>query len=193
MRMRLFVGIELAEDVRVAAARAADLLRAALIRAGTDVSARWVDAGNLHITLWFIGEVPEDRAAEVGAALQSRFATPAFDVSVNGLGAFPRSGPPRVFWLGITRGADTIRQVYGEVRDRLVALGFEEEKRPYSPHLTIARVREIRRGSPAPVREALAALSAMCGSSRVDAVTLFRSRLSPKGSQYEPLLRVPLA
>jgi 2'-5' RNA ligase len=191
--MRLFVGVELDEAVRAAAAETADRLRARLNRSGTDVSARWVHPANLHITLWFIGEVADERAAEVKAALQPRFATPAFEMSVRGLGAFPGSGPPRVFWLGIASGEQALGRLYGEVRDRLVRLGFEEEKRPYSAHLTIARVKEIVRGPAAAVRDALAALPGECGSSRVDAVTLFRSRLSPKGSQYEPLLRVPLS
>lgn len=191
--MRLFVGVELDDRVRGAAADAAEQLRARLKRSRADLNARWVDPDNLHITLWFIGEVNDDRGAEVRGALQTRFATPAFAVSVNGCGAFPPSGPPRVFWLGITSGVEPMRQVYDEVRDRLVAIGCEEEKRPYSPHLTIARVKAIGRGSARTVRDALAAVPAACGVCRVEAVTLFRSRLSPKGSQYQPLLRVPLS
>lgn len=190
--MRLFVGIELDEDVKAAVGRVADRLRTSLRHAGAEVDARWVETANLHLTLWFIGEVDDERAGRIQEVLRPQFATPVFEVTVDGLGAFPRSGPPRVFWLNIARGAESVGRLYGEVRDRLLGLGFEEEKRPYSPHLTIARVKGIRRGSPR-VREELSALAAACGASRVGAVTLFRSRLSPKGSQYEPLLRVPLS
>lgn len=191
--MRLFVGVELDDRVRRAAAEAAEHLRVRLKRSRADVNARWVDPDNLHITLWFIGEVHDDRAAELRGALQAPFGTPAFDVRLDGCGSFPPSGPPRVFWLGVASGVEPMRQLYGEVRDRLVAIGCEEEKRPYAPHLTIARVKEIGRGSARAVRDAVAAVPAACGSSRVEAVTLFRSRLSPKGSRYEPLLRVPLS
>jgi 2'-5' RNA ligase len=98
-----------------------------------------------------------------------------------------------VFWLGVTSGAESMARVYGEVRDRLAGIGFEAETRPYSPHVTIARVKDLGRGAARPVRDALAAVPADCGSCRVATVTLFRSHLSPKGSRYEPLLRVPLS
>jgi RNA 2',3'-cyclic 3'-phosphodiesterase len=191
--VRLFVGIELDQDVRAAAASAAERIRARLKRARADVNVRWVDPDNLHVTLWFIGDVRDDRATEVQGVLQARFDTPAFKVRVNGCGAFPPSGPLRVFWLGLVDGLEPIRRVHAELRDRLVAIGCEEEKRPYSPHLTIARVKAIGRGSAPTVRDALAAVAADCGSCRIEAVTLFRSRLSPQGSRYEPLLRVPLS
>lgn len=191
--MRLFVGVELDERVRAAAAEAAEQVRARLKRSRADVSARWVDPDNLHITLWFVGEVTDDRAAALHRALDTPFAAASFQLRVKGCGAFPLSGPPRVFWLGIASGLEPIGQLYGEVRGRLVAVGYEDEKRPYSPHLTIARVKEIGRGAARPVRDALAAVPADCGACRIEAVTLFRSRLSPKGSRYEPLLRVPLS
>jgi 2'-5' RNA ligase len=125
--------------------------------------------------------------------LEPRFETAAFDLHVSGCGAFPPSGPPRVFWLGIAGGIGSMTAIHREVTDRLVAAGCEAETRPYSPHLTLARVKEIGRSAVRPVRDALASAPADCGSCRVAAVTLFRSHLSPKGSRYEPLLRVPLS
>jgi len=191
--MRLFVGVEIDERVRAAAAEAAEDLRSRLKRSRADVRARWVEPENLHVTVWFIGEVKDDRAEEIQRTLQPRCSTPAFELGLRGLGAFPPSGPPRVFWLGVTSGAESMARVYGEVRDRLVGIGFEAETRPYSPHVTIARVKDLGPGAARPVRDALAAVPADCGSCRVATVTLFRSHLSPKGSRYEPLLRVPLS
>jgi 2'-5' RNA ligase len=207
--MRLFVGVELDERVRAAAADAVEELRARLKRSRTEVMARWVAPENLHVTLWFIGEANDDRAAEIRGTLQRVLSTPAFELRARGCGAFPAAGPPRVFWLGITGGAEPMLRLYGEVKDRLVGIGFEPEKRPYSPHITIARVKAVRsrvftsagssqdrdltpRAARA-VREALAGMTADCGACRIDAVTLFRSHLSPNGSRYEPLLRVPLS
>ncbi len=191
--MRLFVGVELDDRVRAAAADLAERLRRRLQRSRIRVNARWIAPENLHVTLWFIGEVNDERGAEIARALEPAFATPSFDLHVKGCGAFPPSGPPRVFWLGLASGADSVRCVYDEVKDRLAPLGFEPEKRLYSPHLTIARIKDIDRGAARRVRETLADVPADCGSCRVAAVTLFRSRLSPKGASYEPLLRVPLS
>jgi 2'-5' RNA ligase len=208
--MRLFIGVELDERVKSAAADAADTLRTTLKRARVDLDARWVEPENLHVTVWFIGEAGEARAAEIRRTLEPRFATPAFDLHVNGLGAFPPSGPPRVFWLGIAEGAESMGHVYNELRVRLVALGLQPERRPYSPHITVARVRGVRSrfssssknrdltpkaggGGQRGVREALEGVSGDCGVCRVSAVTLFHSHLSPHGARYEPLLRIPLS
>jgi 2'-5' RNA ligase len=191
--MRLFVGVELDDAVRAACADAAARLRGRLTELGAEVTARWIDPENLHITVWFIGEVNDERAHAITSALQPGFATPAFDLVVRGSGAFPPSGRPRVFWIGVTDGHASMGQLFQDLKARLVPMGFEAEKRPYSPHVTIARVKEAGRGAARQVRDALAGVPADCGSCRVRAVTLFRSRLSPHGSKYEPLLRVPLS
>lgn len=187
--MRLFVGVELGSDVRARAAGIAEALRHRVESVRPPVDLRWVAPENLHITLWFIGNVDHARASAIRSALDRPFATAAFDLPVGGCGVFPRSGPPRVIWIG-TQAAAEMSRLYGEVRDRLLPLGFEEERRPYSAHVTIARVREARAGRE--LRELLGRTPAVCGVSRVTAVTLFLSRLSPKGAAYEPLLRVPL-
>ena len=188
---RLFIGLELDDAVRAAAAAAAARLRDL---AGPDIDARWIPAENLHITLWFIGEVDDERASRIGTAIDRPFATPTFDLAIGGAGAFPAAGAPRIFWLGVGAGADAALALHDEVGARLAPLGFEPERRAYAAHLTVARVKEARRrGGHAGVRAALAASSYDAGACRIRAVTLFRSRLSPKGAAYEPLLRVPLS
>ena len=188
--MRLFIGVELDEQVRDRAAAIAESLR---IQLGRRINARWIPAANLHITLWFIGEVADDRADELLDALRPPFVEPSFDIHVAGLGAFPASGAPRVIWLGVQSGGDRLVRLHAELADRLQPLGIEPERRAYSAHLTIARVKDVS-GSKRDVqlRAAFPALAAVAGQCRVAAVTVFRSRLSPKGAAYEPLLRVPL-
>jgi RNA 2',3'-cyclic 3'-phosphodiesterase len=190
--VRLFAGIDLDAPVRSAAAAATDHLRAELPRVDPDFAARWIPPANLHITLWFLGEVADEAATAVVAALRQPFPTASFPLVLRGCGAFPRSGPPRVLWVGVSRGAPEMRALYGELADRLVPLGFPREPRPYSPHLTVARVKASGRGTARAVRQLLAETAADCGTSAVTAVTLFRSRLSPRGAAYEPILRVPL-
>lgn len=190
--MRLFVGIELSAAMKDAAFAASEHLQSALKRARLHVDARWVAASNLHITLWFIGEVDDARAARIGEVMKAPFEVAPFTLRVAGLGAFPPSGPPRVFWLGATAGADPLGELHRQVESRLTPLGFEPERRAYSAHLTIARVKDVPRGASPQIRRLLADIPADAGATEITAATLFRSRLSPKGSTYEPLMRIPL-
>jgi 2'-5' RNA ligase len=190
---RIFVGVELDPAVKAAAAAAAAALRDDLASADIRVLARWVPEDNLHITLFFIGEVADAGVTRVEAALAPPFAHPGFGIHLSGLGAFPPSGVPRVFWIGVRAGREALSALQADVSARLATAGCEPEGRPYSAHLTIARVKDLQsRGHAARVRRILAGRDADAGESRVSAVTLFQSRLSPKGSTYEPLLRVPL-
>lgn len=188
--MRLFVGVELDAEVRASAAAVGRSLRAHLPRV---VVARWIREENLHITLQFLGEVDDVRAPAVVAAVDSPFTLPAFPIVIGGLGAFPPSGSPRVFWLGVARGGGALAALHDEVADRMEPLGFPRERRRYAGHLTIARIKHPGpRSAHQAVRRSLAELPAHIGESQISAVTLFRSRLSPKGASYDAVLRVPL-
>jgi len=192
--MRLFIGIELDDRMKAAATDVAERLRQRLHRVSAHLDARWIREDNLHITVWFIGEVEDARAAEIEKALkQAPFSTPVFDLAIGSCGAFPPSGPPRVLWLGVREGGAQMVRIYREVGARLAPLGLQAERRDYSAHLTIARVKDPGRGTSRGLRDTLATFSADCGRCPVTAVTLFRSRLSPPGALYEPLLRVPLS
>jgi len=190
--MRLFLGIELPHDVRRAAASAAERLRDSIRHIAPKSVVRWVPAENLHITIWFFGDVREPDVDALVVALKESLAVPAFPLQISGAGAFPPSGVPRAFWLGLAAGREGLQSVHGRLRDRLAPLGFEAEKRPFSPHLTVARVKDAHRSD-------VPALHRILREARVDArvcqvahATLFRSRTLPDGSQYEALLRVPL-
>ena len=189
--MRLFVGVELEDAARAACAAAARDVEARLRHARTSLQVRWIPEQNLHITLSFLGEVGEDRASVVTDRLTGPWPASPFTVDVAGAGAFPQAGPVRILWLGITSGADRLIQMYGELCDRLGSLGFEAEKRPYHPHITIGRVKVAGSAASRKAREVLGAGTRVT-SSRVQSLTLFRSCLSPAGARYEPLLRVPL-
>jgi RNA 2',3'-cyclic 3'-phosphodiesterase len=187
--MRIFVGIELDDRLREAAAAAADSLRRQL---GKKIDARWIASSNLHITLWFIGEVDPERARRIAGAFDAPLTTPAFDLHLAGFGAFPPSGAPRVLWLGVTGGAESLARIHAEVAARLAPVGIEAERRPYSAHLTVARIKVVHGRDHAGLRTILGRAAADVGTGRVHHATVFRSRLSPKGAAYEALLRVPL-
>src|SRR5262245_14876749 len=191
--MRLFVGVELPPDVGSQIDPAVEKLRARLRGSCPKLDARWVESDKLHITLWFLGETADGRVPAVTADLALPFRSAAFPRRLGGFGAFPSSGPARVIWIGIPQGGIELRSLNAEITERVVPLGFEPEQRPFAAHLTVARVRDPQTTRGRAVRQALDAESLAIPAFTVTSVTLFRSRLSPKGSQYEAVLRVPLS
>lgn len=192
--MRLFVAAEPSADVRRSAVSAVERLRERLDASAASRGLRWVPAENLHLTVWFLGEVSDARAAAVLDAMRPTLSTPAFDLHLAGFGAFPPSGPPRVLWMGVTRGLDALADAHHEIGERLQPWGFPPEGRAYSAHLTIARVKEPPHGAArTALRQALAHVPADAGSCRIEALSVFRSRTAATGAVYERLLRVPLS
>jgi 2'-5' RNA ligase len=167
-------------------------LRRRVDRAAPRSEIRWLEPANLHVTLWFIGEIPAAAVDPLAAALHAPFAGGVFELRFAGFGAFPESGSPRVIWLGIERGRTELVSLYAQVRDRLGPLGYEPERRPFAPHLTVARVKEVKRSDVLTLRKLLASAETGLDPARADSVTLFRSHTSPHGARYESLLRVPL-
>lgn len=191
--MRLFVAAEPSAPVRAAAADAVVALRAALDAAGAGGGLRWVPTSNLHLTVWFLGEVSDARAAAVLDVLRAPLRVPAFELRLSGFGAFPPAGAPRVLWMGVAEGVPQLARAHDEIGERLSPWGFPPEGRAYSAHLTIARVKNPPHGrARAALRAILEERRAEAGSCRIDALQVFRSRTAPSGAVYEPLLRVPL-
>jgi 2'-5' RNA ligase len=188
--MRLFVAVEINPSLAGELARVAGELRRRIETRAPRARLTWVAPDRLHFTVRFIGEVAPDRAASIAAALAPPLPCASFDLTIAGLGAFPPEGPPRALWAGISHGVPEMSGLEREVSARLASCGIHPEARDYSPHLTLARVREA---AGLRAREALdAAPPGPFGCTRVDAITLFESRLSPKGPTYIPIQRTPL-
>ncbi|HMM34830.1 MAG TPA: RNA 2',3'-cyclic phosphodiesterase [Thermoanaerobaculia bacterium] len=154
---------------------------------------RWVPEGQLHFTLKFLGDLEESRlgAARRAAAAAAPAAPRAFRLALEGLGAFPSTGSARVVWAGYGAGAAALASLAASVEDAFLAAGFPREARPFSPHLTLARVKDPGSGRrltqvlPSVPREPF-------GTVVVGSVVLYRSDLSPAGPEYSELLRVAL-
>src|SRR5262249_25900967 len=153
--MRLFVGIELPPETRSEVDAAAAELRTRLSRTSPKLDARWVDSNKLHVTLWFLGEVADDRLPAVIAALDKPFQTSAFSLRLAGVGALPASGPARVIWMGVPEGGVELRFAHAQIAERLGPLGFESDRKGYTAHLTIGRVRDPRSARGRALRETL--------------------------------------
>jgi 2'-5' RNA ligase len=186
--MRLFVAVDLDERVRGAAAACGRDLRDQVEsgrRRLAPAGASWVAPQNMHLTLRFLGEVDEERAAQLSRSIAQPFETAPFELALGGLGLFPPAGRPRVLWIGVSEGAAQVAEVYREVERRLDLLGFEREERPFRAHLTLARFRE-----PASIEVRTLVgqgMGAEAGRCLVRDVVLYESRLSPKGPTYNAL------
>ncbi|GAO04160.1 RNA 2',3'-cyclic phosphodiesterase [Anaeromyxobacter sp. PSR-1] len=187
---RLFVALEPTDAVRRRIGAAADAVRAAAGRAAGDV--RWVAPDGVHLTLQFLGAVPEERVEAVRAAVEAAAAgARPLALEVSGAGGFPNARRPRVVWLGLGGDVAALSALVADLGARLAPLGFAPESRPFSPHLTLGRARDPR-GAPG-LGGALAAQARADGFGwRATELVLFESHLSPKGARYEALLRAPL-
>jgi 2'-5' RNA ligase len=147
----------------------------------------WVAAENLHITLKFLGGVETPRLELVEKALERAVAGAApFDLTIAGLGAFPTPTRPRVIWAGAVGGKSELVALAGRVERELAPIGFPREERPFSPHVTLGRVREPRRNER--LGEALVRTATdPFGTVRVERLSLMRSDLSPRGARYSEL------
>ena len=187
--MRLFVAIELSEAVAASALDLISRLRSTAAKLAPQSRITWLTAERLHITVRFIGQVEDSKSDAVRGVLA---AVPGerFDLTIAGVGTFPPKGGPRVVWAGLTAGRPQLISLEKLVSARLLEAGVPPDERPFSPHLTLARVRDtkgLRAGTLVePVRDLV------LGSTPVDAITLFESRLSPKGPTYVALQRTAL-
>lgn len=180
--MRLFAGIDMPPPVKDAMAALIEKLRP---RAP---DAKWVPRDNLHVTLSFLGEVPEDRLGEIGGALTEAAKAVAGPIptAVQGSGAFPSPRRARVLWVGLEDGVGRLVKLADEVATSLEPLGFPHEKRDWTAHLTLARFR-----TPASVAQLLDEPVPTLPF-EVPEVTLFRSRLARPAPTYEALHRFAL-
>ncbi|MEB3852152.1 MAG: RNA 2',3'-cyclic phosphodiesterase [Desulfurococcales archaeon] len=181
--MRVFIAVDVEEPLLVS--RLSRLIDAV---ASTGVPLKAVEPENLHITIRFIGEVPEGLAGEIAREVIGRLEFPEFEVELRGLGAFPGPYRPRVVWVGVSEGAEWLSKIRGQVEEGLRRLGVPPERggKEFHPHVTLARVKGSRN------IQALARLIAeygdyTVGRMRVASVRLKKSTLTPRGPIYETL------
>jgi len=180
--MRLFCGIDLPEDVRERLERLMMHLRPA-------AQLKWVPVYNLHLTLKFIGEWPEAKLTELQEALQGVTRRPPIDVEICGLGWYPNTRNPRVFWAGINSG-DALPKLVNDIEKALEPLGIGKDTRSFTAHLTLGRIKD-----PVPLealREVVEKVdSAEFASFQAGCFHLYRSQPGSTGSIYTKLSEFP--
>ena len=186
--MRAFLAIEIPAAIRT--------LLGETIRelARLPVEAGWVKPGNIHLTLKFLGDVPESSQSQIAKAMQEAVkGIPPFRLDLEGLGAFPNARRPRVLWAGLAGQAGqaaVAHQLQSRLEERLAAAGFPREEKSFKPHLTLARIKSI--ADPRHLAKGLAAYRLPPASFLVERIVLFESVLHPTGARYTELAEARL-
>ena len=163
---------------------------AALRAAAPDAS--WVRAGNLHLTLRFLGEVDATRAGVLAESLRPLVARhPVIDTALARAGAFPDVLRPRVIWIGV-RDTGPVSSLAADVELACAAAGFESETRPFNAHVTLGRVKRRLGRDAAGSLESAARAFTTTYPARIAAVDLMQSELTPGGSRYSLVVSLPL-
>jgi 2'-5' RNA ligase len=179
---RLFLAAPLSDEIRTALA---DHLDTAL--SGRALPGRRVPPRNWHLTLRFLGDCTIDARDKVVAALGEGSPGAQFSLGLGGLGAFPRPDRARVLWIGTTDGTPLLRLLAEKAEAAARAGGFEPERRPFSSHLTLSRLR--------PEEDVTALIASVPPFGKADVIreiVLYRSHLGPQGARYEAVHRFPL-
>jgi 2'-5' RNA ligase len=190
---RLFVAVPLDEPAFRTVTGIVERIRADRERAApNERDVRWVRMDGLHLTLRFLGPTPEaDVPAVAEAVRRAADGRDAFEIGIDGGGAFPNPHRPRTLWLGVTRGTQELAALAEAVDRELVPAGWPASERPFRAHLTVARSDGIRAGADVARRLAEAA-TGLDLRSAADRVVLFESITGGGPARYEPLETVGL-
>ncbi len=155
-------------------------------------SVKWVDVEKIHVTLRFLGDVPEEKIELLCQVLPKggREVAP-FKISIKGLGVFPNLSRPRVIWVGMESQGNKMDQLYSQIEALVRDLGFTPEKRAFSPHLTIGRIKQLRDQNEW-VNAIEKSQELFFGEASVDCFYLFQSILKPQGPEYRKLKKFDL-
>jgi RNA 2',3'-cyclic 3'-phosphodiesterase len=168
MPKRLFAAIDVPNSMRKTLAALDPQIR----------GVRWIGAEQMHLTLGFFGDVAEEIDIKLRQHL-SAIEFGAFFLPVIGLGMFPSKGPPKVIWIGVGHAHPHLFQIYKRVQEAAFGAGLEPELRPFHPHITVARCRDV---SPSAVRSFLKTNADLdLGLLRVGEFHLYSSKLTPAG------------
>ena len=184
--IRTFIGIELEPEMR------ADISQEISYLHGHFPKVRWVRPENLHLTLKFVGTIKPNELSDVFTATEDALADcDPFSLQLSGLGAYPDAIYPRTIWAGCAMGRDRLQLLAKNIEDELATLGYPPERRPYSPHLTLGRVKQpsFARG----IEEYIEDGKQMdFGACDISEVVVYMSELKKDGAIYSPMHHIKL-
>lgn len=185
--IRAFMAIDLPPEVKSFILRVGTDLK----KTGADV--KWTRPEGTHLTLKFLGNISGDLVNAIDRLLRPEcLRVSPITLTLRGLGAFPNLARPRVFWIGVQDSDAGLVPLASRVESQLEQLGFTPEKRPFSPHLTLGRVRSNKRMNEL-VGEVRQSMHLPGPTFTADHAVLFQSILKPSGAEYRPLITFPFA
>jgi 2'-5' RNA ligase len=189
-RVRTFIALELSGAV---IGRAAELIQ---ILKSSGVDAGWVNLKQMHLTLKFLGDVPETELADVCRVVaQAAEKIEPFEIAFRGVGAFPSLEKPRTLWLGLEQGRDELAELNTALEDALrEELRYPRDRQRFTPHLTLGRVRTSDEAAEQRLQALIAERTKFDANlTVVEEVVVFASYPSPGGFEHSVLCRAPLA
>lgn len=185
--IRTFLAIDPPEAVRDAIGRIQDRLKR-----NVDGMIRWTAPTSIHLTLKFFGDITPEDVTQISAAVEGDIAgMPPLTLEIKTLGVFPDTRRPRIIWLGTTGETHRLQEIQKRLDRAFGKLGFPEEDRPFRPHWTLGRIKSPTGLTGLP-RALEAGTETTAGSFTVQALTLFKSDLTPRGPVYRKLAEYPL-
>ena len=188
--IRAFIAIELPDEVKN---DLSGLLSS--LKPGREKAVKWVNPNSIHLTLKFLGNIPEERMVDITQVItQASSLTYPFNLELKELGAFPNLKSPRVVWVGIGGDIPSITNLQRQIDQSLIPLGFSPEKRDFSPHLTLGRVRDkATHKERSELGGAIESLRIPRSSSfGADRINLMQSTLTKNGAVYNQIATVVL-
>lgn len=184
--MRCFIAIDMSEDIKRSIA--------SVIEKADHKSKgiRWVSLENIHLTLKFLGEVSEKMISDIEKKLSAICgAQKIFDMKIYGIGAFPNFKYPNILWVGIDVSTE-LKDLFEAIEESLSELGFEKENKKFSPHLTIARIKD-KKGTDLTLKALSPFKDTFFGNINVKEVLLLKSILRSTGAEYSKISTLMLA
>lgn len=184
MALRCFISVELPSAIKQDVSAVANALRK------SDADIKWITPENLHITLKFLGNTEESLVPDIIVLLRKKLSPyPPFYIRITGAGCFPDKRHPKILWAGV-EDSDSLQSLQEAIEDAMAGLGYPREKKAFSPHLTLGRVRSQKR-----INDVLRRLEEFrevsFGAVEITSVSLMKSELKPAGAAYSTLAEIP--
>jgi 2'-5' RNA ligase len=183
---RVFIAVDIGDEIR----GRLDALQHTLKKGHSNV--RWTQPKNMHLTLAFLGDVPIAELDRVTSGIDRACRdAKAFELKANGIGTFGKTRHPRVIWAGLA-ACPALTALQLQVGEALLAAEIAFDQKPFSPHLTLGRIKSVDSHTPSLLGKLEVSADMPFGSGLVSGVELMKSELTPRGAEYTVLHRVEL-
>ena len=180
---RIFIGIPAADQIK----SILPLLKSTINCNPSHI--KWIPPENIHLTLSFLGDVAVNKIPDIVQSVEQNITTDQFQLSISGTGVFSASKSPKVLWLDVNKGVDKLKLLHQKIEQSVNEFKENYENNTFIPHISIARIRMLNRKI-----DVLAFLNSVYSpiDLEVNSISMYESKLFPKGAQYTIINTFPL-